>query len=174
MAGSANSSLPACGLYVTTTPLPGHEQQFPAGLLVYFHNHDGESDGGLPQVLAPDHNIQNRWHFHGPGVPFRTLSWTNTLLKMPNEGFYVLQSDLAFDGGSWPKGLLVQLGYTRNGDAILFGAQVRAKLEENDLWFSDRGVPISRTQLSILDPVTVFQETSAGAADADHGPSNVH
>jgi hypothetical protein len=174
MAGSAKSSLPTCGLYVTTTPLPGHEEQFPAGLLVYFHNHDDESDGGLPQVLAPDHNILNRWHFHGPGVQFRTLSWADTLVKMPPEGFYVLQRELTFDGGNWPKGALLQLGYTRNGDAILFIAQVRAKLEENDLWFSDRGVPIARQQLSILNPVTVFQDASPSAGQDGHGPSNVH
>lgn len=174
MAGTAKSSLPTCGLYVTTTPLPGHEEKFPAGLLVYFHNHDDESDAGLPQVLAPDHNIHNRWHFHGPGVPFRTLSWADTLVKMPAEGFYVLQRDLTFDGGNWPKGALLQLGYTRNGDAILFIAQVRAKLEENDLWFSDRGVPIPRQQLSILNPVTVFQDANPSAGEDGHGPSNVH
>jgi hypothetical protein len=174
MAGSAKSSLPTCGLYVTTTALAGHEEQFPAGLLVYFHNHDDQSDGGLPQVLAPDHNIHNRWHFHGPGVAFRSPSWADTLVRMPLEGFYVLQRELSFDGGSWPKATLVQLGYTRNGDAILFAAQVRSKLEENDLWFSDRGVPIARNQLSILNPVTVFQEPSPGAAEGEHGPSNVH
>ena len=172
MAGSGKGSLPSCGLYVTTKPLPGHEAQFPAGLLVYFHNHDDQSDGGLPQVLSPDHNIHNRWHFHGPGIEFRALSWVETLVKMPAEGFYVLRRELSFDGGSWPMGTLLQLGYTRNGDAILFIAQVRSKLEENDLWFSDRGVPIARDQLSFLDPVTVFQESSPG--DGDHGPMNVH
>jgi hypothetical protein len=93
---------------------------------------------------------------------------------MPPEGFYVLQRELTFDGGNWPKGALLQLGYTRNGDAILFIAQVRAKLEENDLWFSDRGVPIPRQQLSILNPVTVFQDASPSAGEDGHGPSNVH
>jgi len=170
MSGPSKSSLPACGLYRTTKPLAGHEEQFPSGLLVYFHNH---SDSGLPQVLAPDHNVHNRWHFHGPGVEFRGLSWAETLVKVPVEGFYTLRRELAFEGGSWPKGALVQLGYTRNGDPILFIGQVRTSLAENDLWFSDRGVGVPREQMSILELVVVFQE-SAGEGGADHGPANVH
>jgi hypothetical protein len=162
------NKLPDCGLYRTTKPLPGHEAQFPAGQLVYFHNH---SDSGLPQVIAPDHNIHNRWHFHGPGVEFRALSWADSLSKMPNEGFYTLRKELAFEGGSWPKGALVQLGYTRTADAILFIAQVRSTLEENDLFFSDRGVGIQRDQLAMLDAVTVYAEPTQ---PGDHGPSNVH
>jgi len=170
MAGTPKSVLPPCGLYRTSKPLAGHEEQFPAGLLVYFHNH---SDSGLPQVLAPDHNVLNRWHFHGPGVEFRGLSWADSLVKVPVEGFYVLKRELAFDGGSWPKGALVQLGYTRNADPILFIAQLRGKLDENDLWFSDRGVGVPREQMSILDQVTVFQEQTSQDG-GDHGPSNVH
>jgi hypothetical protein len=170
MAGSPKSMLPNCGLYRTTKPLAGHEEQFPAGLLVYFHNH---SDSGLPQVLAPDHNVMNRWHFHGPGVEFRGLSWTDTLVKMPLEGFYVLKRELAFEGGTWPKASLVQLGYTRNADPILFIAQVRTRLDENDLWFSDRGVGVPREQMSILEQVVVFQEGGTEQGDG-HGPANVH
>lgn len=169
MAGSPKSVLPTCGLYRTTKPLVGHEEQFPAGLLVYFHNH---SDSGLPQVLSPDHNVLNRWHFHGPGVEFRGLSWADSLVKVPVEGFYLLKRELAFDGGTWPKGALVQLGYTRTADPILFIAQLRGKLDENDLWFSDRGVGVPREQMTILDQVVVFQEQNP--QDGDHGPSNVH
>jgi len=114
------------------------------------------SDSGLPQVLAPDHNVHNRWHFHGPGVEFRGLSWADGLVKVPVEGFYMLRRELAFDGGTWPKGSLVQLGYTRNADPILFIAQVRGKLDENDLWFSDRGVGIPREQMSILELLSIL------------------
>jgi hypothetical protein len=169
MAVPTKTMLPACGLYRTTKPLAGHEEQFPAGLLVYFHNH---SESGLPQVLSPDHNVHNRWHFHGPGIEFRGLSWADSLVKMPLEGFYLLKRELTFEGGSWPKGALVQLGYTRNADPILFIGQVRTKLDENDLWFSDRGVGIPREQMSILDSIVVFQE-SAGEG-GEHGPANVH
>jgi hypothetical protein len=169
MSGPTKNMLPSCGLYRTTKPLAGHEEQFPTGLLVYFHNH---SDSGLPQVLAPDHNVHNRWHFHGPGVEFRGLSWADSLVKVPLEGFYTLRRELSFEGGSWPKGALVQLGYTRNADGILFIAQVRTKLDENDLFFSDRGVGVTREQMSILDAVVVFQESTGEGAD--HGPANVH
>jgi hypothetical protein len=170
MAGLPKSALPDCGLYRTTKPLAGHEEQFPAGLLVYFHNH---SDSGLPQVLSPDHNVLNRWHFHGPGVEFRGLSWADSLVKMPVEGFYVLRRELAFEGGTWPKAALVQLGYTRTADPILFIAQIRGKLDENDLWFSDRGVGIPREQMSILEQVVIFQENNTAQGE-DHGPANVH
>lgn len=149
--------LPDCGLYRTTQPLPGHESAFPAGALVYFHNH---SDGGLPTVTAPDHNVLNRWHFHGPPVAFRAPSWAASLQSLPAEGFYTLRQELAFDGGSWPKATLVQLGYTRAGDGILFIARVRAKLNENDLFFSEKGVAITRAQLRQLEPVSVFVEPS--------------
>lgn len=152
---SVKSILPQCGLYRTTKPLPDNEEAVPAGILVYFHNH---SDSGLPVVITPDHNIMNRWHFHGAGIPFRGLSWADSLAKIPAEGFYMLRKGLDFDGGSWPKGTLVQLGYTRNGDPILFIGQVRATLDENDLFFSDKGVGISRDQLALLEQLQVFAE----------------
>src|SRR5262245_10631580 len=133
---SPKNLLPECGLYKTTKPLPGNEAKVPSGTIVYFHNH---SDSGLPQVLTPDHNVHNRWHFHGPAVEFRGLSWADSLQKIPDEGFFTLRRELAFDGGKWPKGTLVQLGYTKEGSAILFIARVRARLDENDLFFSDKG-----------------------------------
>jgi hypothetical protein len=147
--------LPDCGLYRTTKPLPEHEGEIPAGLLVYFHNH---SDSGLPVVVAPEHNVHNRWHFHGAGIPFRGMSWADSLTKLLAEGFYVLRRTVPFDGGEWPKGGLVQLGYTRQGSPILFLAQVRAQLEENDLFFSDRGMSIPLEQMAMLEPVHVFVE----------------
>jgi hypothetical protein len=157
------SLLPACGLYRTTKPLPEHETDFPAGTLVYFHNH---SDSGLPVVIAPDHNIMNEWHFHGAGTPFRGLSWADSLVKMLDQGYYTLRKQLDFDGGSWPKGALVQLGYNRTGDAILFIAQKRAQRNENGLYFSDRGVPLGRERLSLLEQANVFVEPlTEGAHD---------
>jgi hypothetical protein len=153
--------LPACGLYRTSKPLPEHETTIPASVLVYFHNH---SDSGLPVVIAPDHNVMNRWHFHGSGIPFRGLSWADSLVKLPNEGFYMLRKGLDFEGGSWPKGTLVQLGYTKAADPILFIAQQRAAMDENDLFFSDRGVGVTRDQLAVLEPLSVFVEPAAEGA----------
>ncbi len=159
------SILPNCGLYVTTKPLPEHEEAFPSGTLVYFHNH---SDSGLPVVIAPEHNIMNTWHFHGGGTPFRGLSWADSLVKLPDQGFYSLRKQLDFDGGTWPKGALVQLGYTKTGDPILFIAQQRAARTENNLWFSERGVPLARERLSLLEVLSVFTEP-AGAGGHDTG-----
>jgi hypothetical protein len=159
--------LPDCGLYRTTRPLAEHEAEVPAGVLVYFHNH---SDANLPVVIVPDHNVNNRWHFHGKGIPFRGLSWADSLTKLPAEGFYMLRKPLAFDGGEWPKAALVQLGYTKTADAILFIAQARAELKENDLFFSDRGVSIDREKLALLEPLQVFTEPPPAGA---HG-TGVH
>jgi hypothetical protein len=153
--------LPECGLYRTTKPLPDHESAVTAGLLVYFHNH---SDSGLPVVIPPEHNVLNRWHFHGPGIPFRGLSWADSLVKLPAEGFYMLRKALSFDGGEWPKSALVQLGYTRSADPILFIGQVRSQLAENDLWFSDRGVGVTRDQLALLEPLQIYAEPAAEGA----------
>jgi hypothetical protein len=155
--------LPDCGLYRTTKPLPEHEGEIPAGTLVYFHNH---SDSGLPVVIAPDHNVHNRWHFHGAGIAFRGLSWADSLTKLPAEGFYMLRRAMPFEQGEWPKGTLVQLGYNRTGDPILFIAQVRAQLHENDLFFGDRGLSIQREQTSALEPVQVFVEPVAPGGHA--------
>jgi hypothetical protein len=163
----SKSSLPSCGLYRTTKALAGHEERISANTLVYFHNH---SDSGLPQVLAPDHNVYNRWHFHGPGIGVRGLAWLETLERTLDEGFYTLRRELSFEGGRWPKGTLVQLGYTREADPVLFIAQVRSKLTENTLWFADRGVGIKRDQLSMLEPVTIFQEPAGESSDDDSLP----
>lgn len=160
---SSKSILPPCGLYRTSKPLPEHEGEVPAGILIYFHNH---SDSGLPVAITPDHNIMNRWHFHGAGVPFRGLSWADSLVRLPPEGFYYLRKEIEFDGGSWPKNTLVQLGYTKTGDPILFIAQLRGAMEENDLFFADRGVGISRERLAILEAVNVYQEPTA---EGGHG-----
>lgn len=168
MAGPKNL-LPDCGLYLATRPLPGHEEKIPANTLVYFHNH---SDSGLPSVLAPDHNVHNRWHFHGPAIEFRGLSWADSLKKVPEQGFFTLRKELSWDGGKWPKGALVQLGYTRAAEPILFIARVRSKLAENDLFFSDRGVPLPRDQMSILEPASVFEEPNDGTDG--HAPNQTH
>jgi hypothetical protein len=155
------SLLPECGLFRTSKPLPENAEQIGAGVLVYFHNH---SDSGLPVVIAPDHNVHNRWHFHGAGIPFRGLSWADSLVKLPAEGFYMLRKALPFQGGEWPRGALVQLGYTRTADPILFIAQARAQLQENDLFFSDNGVPMAIEQLAALEPLHVFVEPAAAGA----------
>ena len=163
--GDVKKMLPDCGLYRTTQALPGAEDEVPAEALVYFHNH---SDSGSPLVLPADHNVLNRWHFHGPGLPVRTLAWTRTLEKVPEQGFYALAQDLTFEGGRWPAGSIVQLGYTRRADPILFIAQLRSKLEENVLWFADRGVSMTRDRLGILQALSVYEEERRDDDEGGH------
>ena len=161
-----------CGLYRATKPLPGSEEKVPAGTLVYFHNH-GANNGPLPSVIPPDHNVHNRWHFHAESAVenVRSPSWIDSMEKVPEQGFYTLRRELPFDGGSWPKGSIVQLGYTRTADPILFIARQRAVLNKNDLYFSDKGVGIKRDQLSILEPATIYAEPGDGTEHAT-GPTH--
>ncbi len=161
-----------CGLYRATKALPGHEDAVPAGSLVYFHNHS-TNNGPLPSVIPPDHNVMNRWHFHAETAidNLRSPSWVESLEKVPEQGFFTLRRELTFDGGSWPKGAIVQLGYTKSADPILFIARVRTSLSENDLFFSDKGVGIKRDQLSILEPAVIYSEPGDGSEHAT-GPSH--
>lgn len=161
---SAKLALPDCGLYRTTQALPAHEDDVPAGILVYFHNH---SDSGLPQIVLPDHNVHNRWHFHGPGVTFRSLAWAASLGKLPPQGFYFLKDEILFDGGSWPKFTLTQLGYTRRAEPILFIAQEQHDPKENSLYFSEKGVKIDLELLSLLEPLVVYRDPSADPHASD-------
>ena len=158
--------LPACGLYRTTRALPGHEQEVPADVLVYFHNH---SDAGLPRVIVPDQVLCNRWRFRGEGIIFRTFSWVESLVRLPEQGYYVLAGTFRFAKGAWPKGALVQLGYTRKGEAMVFIAQRPLRASENHLVFSDRGVRMPDAGLSGLQgPLTVY--TDRGDRPADDEP----
>jgi hypothetical protein len=157
-----------CGLYRAAKALPGHEEKVPAGTLVYFHNHSS-NNGPLPSVIPPDHNVHNRWHFHAEGAieNIRSPSWVESLEKMPDQAFYTLRKELPLDGGAtWPKGAIVQLGYTRGADPILFIAQQRATLAENDLFFSDKGVGIKRDQLSLLEPAPIYADPGDGSEHA--------
>ena len=96
----------------------------------------------------------------------RSPSWVDSLEKLPDQNFYTLRRELPFDGGSWPKGAIVQLGYTRTADPILFIARQRAVLAENDLYFSDKGVGVKREQLSVLEPAAIYAEPGDGSEHA--------
>jgi hypothetical protein len=165
--------VPDCGLYRTPKALPGNEERIPAGCIVYFHNHS--ESGPLPSVLAPDHNMLNRWHFHGPAIEnIRNPSWVEALEKLPSEGFYTLRQALTFDEGrgSWPKGSIVQLGYNKSADPILFVATVRAKLDENVLFFADKGMGLPRERLNILEQCSWYTEPDDGSSDRGLNPGH--
>ncbi len=156
--------LPSCGLCRTTKALPGAEREVPEGLLVNFHNHGPR---GFPVVLLPEFNVFNRWQWRREPHHVRPLSWVESLVHLPLEGYYVLRRELLLEDGKskWPRGTLVQLGYDRFASPIVFIAQQRQHLSDNFLWFSDRGLAIDDDSLGSLETLVVHEEP-----DAEHAP----
>jgi hypothetical protein len=129
--------MPEPGLYRTTEPYPGHEDEIPANVLVFV---GPAKDGGLPFVVRPKSNRNNRWFWSEPTQALRALNWAGKLVKLPAEGFYTLPDDLEIEGGGrWLKNAIVQLGYNGEGHGIVFVAEQHAEDERNILSFSDRG-----------------------------------
>ena len=63
--------LPDPGLYRTMEPYPGHEADFPAGVLVYIGQ---PSNGGVKFIVRPGQNRNNRWFWGEPTTPSRCTS----------------------------------------------------------------------------------------------------
>ena len=140
--------LPDNGLYRTTQAMPGHEDAFPAGVLVYL----GEAqNGGGKFVVRPGNNRRNRWFWGEPTTPLRSPTWARTLKALPTEGFYTLPSTLDFEGGGrWLKNAIVELGYNERGQGILFVGQWREDGGDNVLYFSQRGMLVDDDLLARL------------------------
>ena len=140
--------LPEPGLYRTTEPYPGHEDTFPAGVLVFV----GKPDNGAVQfVVRPGEHRRNRWFWGEPTTPLRSPSWGKSLKKLPSEGFYNIPEDIKMEsGGRWVKNAIVQLGYKGEGKGILFVGEKRDDSTENALFFSDKGMSIDDTMLGRL------------------------
>ncbi|KYG06897.1 hypothetical protein BE21_32200 [Sorangium cellulosum] len=144
---------PDPGLYRTTAPYPGLEQAIPAGVLVYV----GARDTGAPFVVRPGQNRRNRWFWGEPVTLLRSLSWGETLKRLPSEGFYTLPHDLEVAGGGrWLKNAIVQLGYNGEGRGILFVAEDHADETRNVLVFSDRGMLIDDDLLMRLQWASIL------------------
>ncbi len=139
--------LPACGLYRTTEPLPGKEQWVRENLLVYFHNH---SQQGPPLILLPASNNQNRWSFHEKGYLIRDAHYISVLQPLKPEGLYVLSQPIYLSRDEFiPEQTLVQLGYTRSADPILF----LAKFAENNITFPASGLKCTMEIFDLLEDV---------------------
>ncbi|MBK8262356.1 MAG: hypothetical protein IPK80_13600 [Nannocystis sp.] len=147
------------GIYKTTKALPGQEAQVQPGMLILIRT---DAEFAPASVLLPVQNNNNQWRFQMPGlkVPSPDFGWANSLIKLPHEGFYRLLREHSFgDEGRWIKNAIVQLGYTRSADPILFIAQRRSPLVANDLFFSDKGVRVDLTTLSdMIEPLAWYQE----------------
>lgn len=140
--------MPDPGLYRTTQPLPGHEEEFPADVLVYLGQ---PQNGGVKFVVRPGQNRNNRWFWGDPTTPLRSPTWAKTLKALPSEGFYTLPETLELDGGGrWLKNAIVQLGYNAEGRGIIFVAEWQEDGKENVLRFGESGLMIDDRLLSRL------------------------
>lgn len=154
------------GIYKTSEYLPGHEAQVGPDQLVLIRT-DGEF--APASVLLPVKNQHNQWRFQMPGikVPSTAVSWGESLKKLPREGFYRLKKEYSFgDKGKWIENAIVQLGYTPKGEPILFIAQRRNPLTNNELWFSEKGVKVELDGIGeLIEPLAWYQEPEkAGSA----------
>ncbi len=139
--------LPENGLYRTTTAMPGHEDAFPAGVLVYVGEKSGQKF-----VVRPGQNRNNRWFWGEPTTTLRSPTWSRTLKKLRAEGYYTLPQELTFEGGGrWLKNAIVQLGYNGEGKGIIFVGEQRDASSENALFFSDKGMIIDDGMLERLE-----------------------
>jgi hypothetical protein len=134
------TDLPSCGLYRTTVDVEG----VAAGRLVYFHNH-GEPG---PGVYSPARWTNNRAVFSARGTTL-TPEAIATLEPLPPEGFYrVVESFLccAKECRRFQPDELVQLGYDRAANAILF----TPRLVASAVALPSRGTRVERDRLGKL------------------------
>jgi len=129
-----SAELPPCGLYRTGAALPGHEEKLAAGALIYFHNH---SEQGKPLVLAPASNTHNKWTFQERGWLCDDPGFLRSLIPLKAEGFYIVSGRHLHISREeiLPEKTLVQLGYNRRGDTILFAG----RFEGNSIAFPETG-----------------------------------
>ena len=138
-----------CGIYVTTVALSGKEKAVPVGCMVYFHHHSQE---GPPIVLLPKANHHNRWTFNTQGYLVEGVSaraFIEGLKALPKEGLYLCAQAIQLTNGVLPARTLVQLGYNRRGEPILFPARSKG----NGFEFPERGFRFASTDvLERLEP----------------------
>lgn len=133
------------GLYRSILPMSDRPAEVPARVLLRYV---APVDGG-PKVHLPNKAENNKWTFVERGHKVTDEEWASTLVPLAAEDFYHLTQELWIGGGQkMPKGLLVQLGYTREGQAAAFpGAQVK---DTNKIEFQRRGALISDLQVDTL------------------------
>jgi hypothetical protein len=141
------TNLPPCGIYKTRKALAGKEEWVRENILIYFHNH---SQQGPPLVLLPASNAHNRWTFHDKGYLVKDPDFAESLLELKPEGFYILNEAIFLSHEDViPENTLVQLGYNRSGDPILFLAQ----FDNNTIQFPTSGLKCTLEIFDLLRPV---------------------
>lgn len=136
-----------CGIYRTSTPLAGKEDWVRNDLLVYYHNH---SQQGPPLVLLPDFNTNNRWTFYEKGYLVKDPHFVSALIPLLPEGFYILTEPMYLSADELiPNNTLIQLGYNRSAEPILFTSEFDANL----IYFPTHGTKVTNDIFSIIAPV---------------------
>jgi hypothetical protein len=159
------TQFPPPGLYRTTVPLPGKEQAVPGGRLVFFQD---RTDHGRPAVLLPKEVVDNRWVFHTQGYLVDSDEWPATLVALPRQGFYSLRKEIAVGGGQkLPEGLLVQLGFTPEGVAVIFPGYLEPG---NAIRFPKQGAKLSDLyfdELQVHEFRLIAREPMPGTSNQD-------
>lgn len=150
-------ALPPCGLYRTTTAHPDRAEQVPAGRLVYFHNHSNQD---LPLILLPKDNTANQWTFQDRGYLVKTVAWCASLAPLKTEGFYRLSAPFQTGGQIVPEGQIVQLGYNRDAEPVIFFPRYEGA--NNALVFPTKGMKVNADVYALLTPVDVRGPVTPG------------
>ncbi|MEZ4458136.1 MAG: hypothetical protein R3E66_00120 [bacterium] len=141
------SNLPPCGIYKTRQALDGKEEWVRENILVYFHNH---SQQGPPLILLPAANAHNRWTFHDKGYLVKDEDFPSTMIQLMPEGYYILNEAIFLSHDEViPENTLVQMGYNRMGDPILFLSQ----FDNNVISFPNSGLKCTLEIFDLLRPV---------------------
>jgi len=138
--------LPPCGLYRTTEPIGN----VPAHRLVYFHNHGNPGPG----IYLPEKWSVNRARFSKSGTSLPDENLAFTLEPLQAEGLYRVRSPITCCDKlcrTYPKELLVQLGYNVEGEPILFVPQWTGA----GLAFPEMGNKLDSDRLAALAPLKV-------------------
>lgn len=138
--------LPPCGLYRTTEPI----DSVPANRLVYFHNHGNPGPG----VYLPESWSANRARFSKSGTTLTDENLAFTLEPLHAEGLYRVRTPITCCDKkcrTYPEELLVQLGYNREGESILFVPQ----WSDTGLAFPEMGNKLDTDRLAELAPLKV-------------------
>lgn len=150
---------PPCGIYRTTQQL----EAIPPGRLVYFHNH---GDPG-PGIYLPERWSDNRAQWQARGTTIPSAEWSKTLAPIANEGLYRVKGEFfccARQCRKYDAGLLVQLGYDGEAQALLFVPE----WTEAGLRFPTEGLKLEAANLRELEPLKVTQRPPASGGALLH------
>jgi hypothetical protein len=102
-------------------------------------------------VLTPHDNENNRWRFHERGWSVEEPDFIAAMVALKPEGLYVNSEHIHISREEIiPERMLIQLGYNRSGDSILFVG----RFEANTITFPSQGYAFTTPDIqSSLEPV---------------------